>query len=339
MSVKIVLDNIIPATVPTNGWRVSYRILGTTGSYTVVGPFFTLPIEITTADPDGTLYEGYIQRDCGTSQSTLFFFQTPCDCLQAGYVTGPSGIVCEKYLTEAPTITNSDYCLAASRFHSYSNNGSRIYTFGFVPANLVLPIGSTGSHIYSDILTPTQWKNDIEANSSGPMNRAGVWIDSDCNGVKDSLAADVQTTIACIYNNTTGVDKTIYIGAGGDNRFQIKVNGTSIIDTGISYNTLTFQIWHILPVIMEPGINYINMVGTGSGTVNDAMGMVLYDNTAAEILAATSDSQLNIPFKSSSLRGTSYEVATCADGYSLDVSGGVGSYICRKTLFTPCNTE
>ena len=75
-----------------------------------------------------------------------------------------------------------------------------------------------------------------------------------------------------------------------------------------------------MPINVVTGANYINLIATGDGSVNDAMAMMVYDNTAAQIIAAGSEGALTIPFRSSSLRGTTYSVATCPVGYSLDTS-------------------
>lgn len=344
MAVRITLDNFTPATVPVNGWTVGYRILGSVTPYTVVGPFMSLPINIDTTDPGGTLYEGYIVRNCGTISSAQFFVQTPCDCTNAGvgYVISPGGLQCELNETTPPTITNSGYCLATSQNGAYTNYCSRIYTNAFVDATLaidpftIVPLGGGADPgIFQQLTLANQWVNGGASSTIGPLNREGVWIDSDCNGTKDALGAGVQTTIAYAYNNP-GAPKTIYVGVGADNQFQVVVNGTTVatFGTGGDYQ---FKVWHIIPISVVTGVNYINVIGTGDGSVNDAIGMVVYDNTAAEIAAATSDLDLNIPFASHSLRGTSFDVATCPVGYSLDTSGGQGNYICRRTTYGICN--
>jgi hypothetical protein len=337
MAVRITLDNFTPATVPADGWFVSYKILGDPGSYTTVGPFFTLPIEIDTTDPGGTLYEGYIIRDCGTLESAQYFWQTPCDCGNAGvgYVVSPGGDQCELNETTPPTITNSGYCLATSQNAAYTNYESRIYTNLYNNTTLNLAPATVDPGVYADLTLAGQWANGGASTTLGPLNREGVWIDSDCDGNKDALGVGVQTTIAYVFNNT-GVTRTIYVGVGADNQFQVVVNGTQVADSGTS-GDLQFKIWHIIPITVVPGNNFINVTGTGDGSVNDAMGMVIYDNTAAEIAAATSDLDLNIPFASHTLRGTSFDVATCPSGWSLDTSGGQGNYICRRTTYAICN--
>jgi hypothetical protein len=170
---------------------------------------------------------------------------------------------------------------------------------------------------------------------SGPMNRAGVWIDSDCNGSKDPLTTGQQLTLAYNYNNTGG-DRTIYVGIGADNQFTLKVNGNVVANTTQPLNTLNFNIWHIFPVTIIQGWNYFNAVAIGDGSVNDSIGMTVYDNTPSQLVAATSDSGLNILFSSQSLISQHIDVASCPSGYNLDTSGGQGNYHCIRTLTTDC---
>lgn len=337
MAVEVTLGSIIPAPVPTDGWKVRYRVKGTAGAYIVPSgsPFMAQPIVFTTTDPPGTLYEGFIRADCGALESIDFAWVTPCECA-ATYSPAASGAYCEKQDTTAATTTNSGYCLAASVNTAYTNYESRIYTVGFTTATLNLPPGTLlAPFVYGRMTNTPQWANPLATTIAGPLNREGVWIDNDCDGSKDSLPLGTQTTIAFIYNNLGGT-RTMYLGVGADNQFQVKLNGVLIADSGTGGDR-QFKIWHIIPVTVLSGINYFNMVGTGDGSPSDSLGMVLYDNTAAQLLVSTSDAGLSIAFKSSTLRGTTFDVATCPSGYSLDTSGGSGDYICVRTLTDICN--
>lgn len=335
--VKITIDNIVPSDVPDQGWRVEYRIKDTTGAYIVPtgSPFMELPIEFTTLDPAGTLYEGHVWRDCGTLESTKFNWITPCDCTDVGFDS--TGTDCRKTEIVAADVTHSDFCLAASVNGAYGNYGARIYKLGFTSAAPFYPPGTINSQIYGEMSLVPQWANTLINTTDGPLNREGVWIDSDCDGNKNSLTEGAQTTIAFQFNNT-GLARTIYVGVGADNQFKLVVNGAILIDTLATVHDQQFKFWHIFPVHIITGLNNFNLVATGDGTVNDAMGMVVYNNTNAEIFAATADAQLAILFKSGVLRGTSYDVATCPDGYSLDTSGGTGHYVCTRTLIEDCNS-
>jgi len=331
---QITLNNIVPAIVPPNGWKVGYRIKGSSNAYTIVGPFTSQPIQFSATDPGGTLYEGFIQSDCGDLQSTLTYWVTDCNCPDTYQVT-PQGTSCQKLDSIPATVSNAGYCLAPSTNPVYTSFESRIYSPGFSQATLNLLPGTVGGFIFARMTTAGQWANPTSDTNTGPLNREGIWIDSDCNGVKDDLQSGQKTTMAFMYNNP-GPQRTIYVGAGADNQFVLVVNGQEIVDTGIA-GDLQFKIWHIIPVTVNPGVNYINLIATGDGTFNDSFGMVVYDNTPSEIQAATSDAQLNILFASHTLRFTTYDVATCPDTYSLDTSGGQGAYICTKVLTSICN--
>lgn len=332
MAYNLVLSLPTPADVPADGWMVGYKPLGDPGAYTVAGPFMSMPITIDTGEPVGTLFEGYITRDCGITESTQFFWQTPCNCVGAGYALAPSGSECQATDTVAPTVTNSGYCLAPSRNTVYTQYKSRIYNPGFVAADLNSFVDT--ANVFASMTTAVQWANIAGNLTDGPLNREGVWVDNDCNGSVDTDA--VTATIACTYNNATTSDKTIHIGVGADNSFILSVNGTEIVDSGIG-GDLQFKMWHILPVTVVPGVNYINVVSTNGGGPQ-SVGLVIYDNTAAQIAAAATDAVLTIPFATHMLIGTTFDVATCPANYSLDVSGGAGNYTCTRTQYKACNT-
>jgi len=148
--------------------------------------------------------------------------------------------------------------------------------------------------------------------------------------------AGTSLTLSFMYNNTGGA-RTIHIGAGVDNYFKLVVNGVVVADSN-GVGGPQFYMWHIMPVNIIGGINYINIITTGDTSISNSVAMVVYDNTAAQISAATDDDDLNILFKTSDLRGDHMDAATCPDGYSLDASGGVGSYTCVRIDIKPCNT-
>lgn len=335
MPYQLVLSNPTPGTVPADGWNVGYKVLGSAGPYTLAGPYMSMPITIPTADPVGTLYEGYITRDCGALESTQFFWQTPCNCVGAGYVEAPSGTQCELVETQPADVQNSGFCLAVSVNGAYSNYGTRIYNPGFTTGSLNAGVGVINPQIFGYNTNPN-WSNPGANTTDGPMNREGVWIDSNCDGTKNPLSGGAQTTVAYVYNNV-GPARQVFVGAGGDNQFQIVVNGTQIADTGIG-GDLQFKYWHVMPVNIVAGPNFFNIVGTGDGGVDDSVAMIIYDNTAAQIQTAVTEASLTVLFRTSSLRGTSYDVATCPSGWSLDPSGGSGNYICVRTTYKSCNT-
>lgn len=400
--VRVTLSAPTPGTTPADGWRIEYRIKGSTGAYiTATGsPFSAFPIVFNVADPAGTLYEGHIWRDCGALESTKYNWVTPCVCTGAGYSVDSDGQGCTKTTTIAATVTFSNFCLAKSQNAAYSTFGARVYYNNFNTATLLVPWGTGDPAIY-ELLSAPYWKNTITTDTDkGPMNREGVWIDSDCNGNKDALEltsgslvigvrytiithngvddftnvgapnnnvgtrfvatgtsptlwasasklGGAKFTLSFSYNNT-GLARQVYIGAGTDNAFQIKVNGVSVADLVAldlesgpyaAVKDLPYRIWHLMPVSIIHGLNYFNIVVAGDGSINDAVGMVVYDHTETELHNATSDSNLpRILFKTSNLRGTHTDLATCPVGYTMDTSGGVGNYTCVKVETQPCNS-
>lgn len=340
---------------------------------------------------------------------------TACNCA-SGYTF--DGTDCVKTITMAPDITFTNYCLAPSFLAEYSQYFSRIYKEGFSSSSIsqyTAPV----SDVFAEMNVAPQWRSI--SNATGPMNRAGVWIDSDCNGTKDALGgtvsgitienagtaytngtyfnvplkfigpylysgatADVfvendivasvtlvnggrsyavndqltidpgaiggtggglvikvtnviyqKATIAFAYDNPDA-ERTVYVGIGADNQFELKVNGESIAKTLVTNVQQNFKIWHIFPVTLRKGSNYFNAVAIGDGSVNDAIGMTIYDDTKENLASSTSDSDLHIMFTSSSLVGQHIDVATCQAGWTLDTSGGQGNYLCKKIVHLGC---
>lgn len=344
--VTITLSSVIPAPSASPDWEgysVKYKVKGRPDSeyYPLITGRKTLPIVINVPDQvSGTLFEGLIWQDCGDldSQASARHWVTPCNCLVSGYVDNGDGR-CVKTDTTPATVTHSDYCFARSVNTGYGTTGARIYTPDFTSADIIQASGGT-SHVDGPILTSSYWRSTSIA--TGPMNINGVWIDSDCNGNRDAITAGVKATLIAQFINT-GAARQIYVGVGGDDEISLKVNGVTLIDTGVNVASLggdmlqRFRIWHLVPVWLVTGANYFNMVAMSTGLVQDAMAMVVYDNTTAQIKAITDGSTIvNVVSRSEDLIGTHFNVATCPEGYSLTESGGVST--CVKTVYMDCNT-
>lgn len=265
-------------------------------------------------------------------------------CCPDGYTISPDGTYCSIEATEPPSIVQSNICLAPSQLAGqYSSTGTFLMNAGY-------DVNLNGSYT---ALTTTYWK-EAPASVSGPMNREAVWVDTDCNGTKDALTAGQTLQITFPYY--TAVAKTVYIGIGGDNTFKVNVNGVDVACAGINSVPIggtptcptaggfgasvsaNFNIFWLFPVALQSGTNYITISGVGDGSTNDALGAVIYDNTAAELAAATSDGDLNILMQTSTYIGEHIDIATCNvdGGFFLDTSGGQGNYICRRvTITTP----
>lgn len=65
---KITLYYQLCTPAPTNGYKIFWRVAGSSDSYTDAGNFFSSPaVFYDSINPEGTCYEGYIVSDCGTN--------------------------------------------------------------------------------------------------------------------------------------------------------------------------------------------------------------------------------------------------------------------------------
>lgn len=77
----------------------------------------------------------------------------------------------------------------------------------------------------------------------------------------------------------------------------VAANVNAGLGTAYTNSNISFVVWSIIPVSLIAGNNLIQF--SAKGNINlDVMGLEVYDNTAAEIAAATSASQLNVLFSS-----------------------------------------
>lgn len=287
-----------------------------------VGPYFPpvlntgscpIPPPVITWEPSGLMCE-----------------QTSAATCEEGWVLSPDETTCSQTETQSPTITESEYCVASSTNGAYSSDGTRIYNPGWTTADIENPTPPAG--VLAALLLTPYWQNATFTDTLGPMNRAGVWMDQNCTGTLSPLAAGEKVTLSFEYQNNGG-PMDVFIGCGGDNEFQVILNGATIAQTDGSGNTNNFDFWHVFPITLISGYNLINLVGIGDGSVSDSIGFIVYNNTLAEMEAATSDAGLDILYNSyDQIAAGKIDVATCPVGWSLDTSGGAGSYVCKKTI-------
>ena len=326
--VSVVVDNPVGATITVNPLSVTgvttdmYTDISIDASATYLGGTVQVQLTITASALGATI-----------DSPSVVLIQVPfasAPHCAAGYTLSMDGTYCFKTETMSPTITNLGYCVVASQIIEYTEAFSRIYNVGFSNASLSTYTPAPGD-VFAVMSNVPQWRGNTGTN--GPMNRAGVWIDSDCNGTKDSLLAGQKVTLAYAYNNV-GPTRLVYVGIGADNEFTLTLNGTIIANAMLGYPA-HFKIWHLIPVTIQNGTNYFNVVATGDGSVNDSVGMIIYDNTALQLQNAVDDTTLTILFSTGSLIGQTIDIVTCAPGWSLDTSGGPGFYLCKRTLITP----
>lgn len=256
------------------------------------------------------------------------------DLCSLGYET----IEEEVFIDEVPEyhVSPSFYCLNTSAYYEYNMYFSRIYKPGFSNNSIAMKV-APASDVYAEMDTRKQWKNWLDlypTNTTGPANRCGVWT-ADCStGQIAPPTKGTQVTIEMKYQNDTGA-RRVYVGCFGDNEFTLRVNEVEIAKTNYQWrNTENMRIFHIFPVEIKEGLNRFNIIGQGAGGPADALGMIVYDNTAEELKAATSDDQLKILLTTDSLKysknGGAPASYGCAEGWELVLLKD-GTYACRCT--------
>ena len=178
------------------------------------------------------------------------------------------------------------------------------------------------------------------------MNRSAIWY----------TANTLQNTwigfSTCLSASTINATKTYYVGVGADNEFRLVLDGQVIIDT--TYGSMPasdkFKYWNVYPVIIPAGNHTLELYGLDFEVVA-GFGMEIYDNTLAQLTAATSTSNLNIIWSSSGY--TTAEIVQDTSGYYLSsgytctypavysvCSGGCIDYVyCDAPGITPTPTH
>lgn len=236
------------------------------------------------------------------------------------------------------------YCMNTSTYFEYNMLFSRIYKPGFSNAS-ISQIVAPASDVLAE-LTTYNWKNYLNINPhnlSGPANRSGVWT-ADCQtGQIAPPTKGTEVTIELLYDNTAGAERVVYAGCFGDNEFTLIVNQEEIARTNYLWtNVAHMRIFHLFPVTLKGGqLNRFLIKGEGGGGNADALGMIVYDNTADELAAATMNNDpdgesadLTVLLTTRSLRGGGMTSYGCPPGWELVIRRD-GSYACRKKEKVP----
>ena len=233
------------------------------------------------------------------------------------------------------------YGIEAATDNSYGTDGTRIY-----PENGWDNKGDLKSgYSYQNVMTTNYWKNNTF--STGPVNRHSIWADDGIGGTDLPVAIWIGFS-KCI---TVASSKIYYVGLAGDNHFRLRLNGVEILNTrqlgGSLNNTVyAFTYWHIYPIRIPAGDNTLELTGWNENS-EGALGCVIYDNTPAQLIAATSNNDLTIIFDSKTV--TNIDIIqtqagvyqsrgyTCPEGY--DVYSPCGGNNCSDYIVcgTPIN--
>jgi len=340
----IISWGFVPGSLST---LVEYRVAGTT---TWIVP--NIPTNPTTSNSypliinNDVIYDVRLTTNgatCGP-KSTTFQIVSSTGCCPSGFIISADGSYCSKIETTAATPPSGSVNSVAVHEDSYTICGSWIYSS--------YAINGTGTASQISVSNPF-WVNGpgtcfVAGNfTDGPLNRTALWAPS----------PQPSQQIGFSYCVNIPSSKTYYIGIGADNRGIIKIDGVTILDQdgaamdaqyGTPGSSAPFRVWAIYPVTILSGFHVIEILGeNGPEPLPNpaAIGAEIYDNSAAEIAAATSYAQLNLLFSTKDHIGEAIQVGsggvgyTCPSGYSLVLCDGPP--YCRKVTTAspiPCNT-
>lgn len=213
-------------------------------------------------------------------------------------------------------------------YDSFNVNGTGSYT-PISPSNPFWINGGVGTCATFQTLT------------DGVLNRTGVWAPVPLPSQKIGFSVCINITET----------KTYYIGVGSDNFAIIRVDGQTIISQdeaamdaqfGLVGGGACSQYWNIYPIEIQAGNHAIELIGENSPQVvsNPAsIGAEIYDNTPAEIAAATSYGDLNLIFSTKDYVGMPIQLGTDDVGYTCPVGFSLvyceSPVICRKVTTIP----
>lgn len=266
---------------------------------------------------------------CGIMAEEYFTYPCQIGC-PTGYTLSPDGTYCYKVDTVPATPPTGDLdTLEAKTAIQYSTCGSYIYNSGY-------NVNGTGTSTQIT-LANSFWYNGVGScadgtTSDGPMNRCAVWTTVTSNNQDIGFSVCLNLDAEADY----------YIGIGVDNYGIVKIDGTIIIqqdETAInsqySVTGACFKVWGIYPIHLTAGIHYLELYGHNISSAA-AVGMEIYNNTKAEIIAATSYADLNLIFSTKDEVGLPAYLGT--SGYSCPASYSVAAcespVVCTKILTT-----
>jgi hypothetical protein len=228
----------------------------------------------------------------------------------------------------------SPYGIEVGDSNVFGIEGTRIYPTGPNNTNGWDNNGDLKSGFaYQATMTTSYWKNTIPTDFvKGPCNRYGIWADDGVSSTDLPFNKWVGFS-KCI---TIAQSKIYYVGLFADNNFKLRLNGQTILNTSLGGSLngtqATFFYWHIYPIYIPAGNNTLELTGINAGQTG-AFGCAIYDNTPAQLVAATSDANLNIIFNS---RDISISIIDIVES-TLGVYENKG-YTCPPgyTVYSPC---
>lgn len=325
------ISNPITATLEYKEYyATSFTLIDSGVNIDVDGTILDSPLPTITVDPTLKYVIRCTNELCDFQYEQTVIINPYCP---VGYELAPDETYCfYEEVTDATPPSSTELTVAKSA-NSYSTCGSYIYASGY-------NVNGTGTSAQITTANPF-WVNGagacVDNNSTdGPLNRSGLWATT-------ALSNQTVGFAICIDINES---KTYYIGMGCDNLGIIELDGEEVVHQdpaalAIQYGAdaqITFKIWHIYPVFIPSGSHVISLIGYNQSSVA-AMGMEIYDNTSAELIAATDYTGLNLVFSTKDYVGQPLQLGSdnlgysCPAGYSLRTCSS--PYECVRIVTTP----
>jgi hypothetical protein len=202
--------------------------------------------------------------------------------------------------TEAPTVIPG-YTLVHDTDVSYGSEQAVIFT------------DTTNFIVDTYLPSISLWENMASNNVDGRPNVVGVFASG--NPLDVVLKLTRKVTIP-----TTG---TYYVAGAFDDDAFIKINGQYIFHGRMTLGGYSHLRWNMFPVHLEAGVVDLE-VGTENVWGPGLIACEIYNNTRAQLLAATQESDLNILFSTKDEIGnTVNDTYVCQAGWTLEEINGV----------------
>lgn len=312
-------------------YPVNFTLIDSNVAVNTDGTINESPLPTTLIDPTQKYILRAVNLQCGFQYDQNVMVSPYCP---PGYDLSPDSSYCFYEISTAATPpSGTPDTLVQKQFASYSTCGSYIYSPGY-------NVNGTGTSAQIS-LANAFWKNGgtcvDNTTTDGPLNRAGLWA--------NTTMSDQDIGFGICLNFS--VPTLIYVGIACDNYGIIKLNGTTIVQQdpvalAIQYPSagalVCFRIWHIYPVMAPAGSSILEVLGHNVSSVA-AVGMEIYNNTPAEIAAATSYSGLNLIFSSKDYFGQQVQIGTQNAGYTCAPGAALSScsspFECVQRFVTP----
>ena len=281
------------------------------------------------------------------------------DCCPTGYtlVNGQ----CTITRTAEPIPVGDITRITPTPYQAYGTNGVIVYSTPVYQTTATITAALANGTATRLSLTNPFWNfdNSLPQTQAGQLNngavnrlsRWGLVNDASGNpynnyntplGAGNLLPINVWTgfTTCLTINNTT----TYHVCVAGDNRFRIRVDGVTIIDSSVSSDTFPFSFLHIYPITIIAGSHTLIVEGWNNGALA-CFAVEIFDlnnlpggQTVVQYLDAQTDySNLNPRIIFSTRNATQFTSGTytCPTGYSATTSGNCTIPTCTLVQTTP----